>query len=159
MREPDLVGPAGKAWRIPSKTPAQVVNYIVHAPGQYPLWEWWLMTAVSLKPFPKLPAPVKRFPTAEYEVLFVTLEASDPTDGIDPDDEGSLHFLMPIDVVQQYGGLDDQMMKDLVNLAVQSVIQGKMPAPDSDKPKMWLATLDNTVEHLLSGRHTTPAQA
>ncbi len=152
MREPDLVGEFGKAWKVASKSPAQIVNYIVQTTGQQTNEDWWLMTAVSLTPMPGFPIPHKRFPSAAYELLFVALESKSAEDPIDPDDEKTIHFVMPIDVTHQYGNVGNNTISDLIELSIQKVIQGKMRAPCSENFEYWITSLDQMMANLLAAK-------
>lgn len=146
MRQPDLIGPRGKAWKIPPTNPSQVATFIVNAPGQAPSWSWWVMAAVHLRHTPGLPAPIKQFPSAGHEVLFIALDGTP-----NPDDPQTFRFLEPFDLVVQYGKLSDEQVFTLVEQSVTAILNGIMPVPNGDDPETWGGTLDRTVKAMLNG--------
>lgn len=155
MRSPDLTG-RGSAWRISTAAVPQwsptIDAWLVHVPGAHPFWSHWVISVVHLRDVPGTPPAKKHYPEAEYEFLIGALDPDRPLP--DPDDPavGSVRVLMPIDVVEQFGGVSDEDAKTICEGAVRVVLDGSL-SPDQDYRSHWKRLIKNTVEHIAVGGH------
>lgn len=151
MKDPDLSGPAARAWKSPhGEEGAGRGAWVVHAPGSHPLWPWHAISAVHLRPVEGMPPPNLRFPGASHEVLVLALNP----DHYPPDPDGYLRWLMPPDVAAQVMGLTDDQARQLVELCAKAVCQGLL-VPDSDHRAAWDQTIALTAEHMRLEGHPT----
>lgn len=157
MRDPDFTGAAARAWRIkkpdagPLAWQASIVMHLINAPGIHAFWSWWSIGVVHLRDIPGVEPAFKQYPTAEYELLVMSLN---PEHGApDPDNpEGGYSFLDPPDVVLQFHGINDGDAERICELAVQAVCDGIL-SPDQDGRAAWERMIPATVDHFARGMH------
>lgn len=155
-RAPDFVGLAGRAWLMElgeharPEQGASLVGYAVTGEW-HPLWRWWLVSVIHLREVPGTPAPVKRYPEAEYEFIIVSV---DPEVDPDPDQPfpQPIKYLSPTDVVEQFHGVTDAQAVEIGTLAVRSIVEGMM-SPDQDHRAAWHQVMTSTVDHYRQGLH------
>jgi hypothetical protein len=124
-------------------------SWLVNGPF-HPLWNWWAIAAISLRDIHGVPPANKRYPEAEWELMIIALDpACCPPD---PDIEGQLRYLTPIDVVFQFDGVSEDVVREIVEMAVKAICDGRL-SPDRDFRSAWQVTLNATVEHYKSGHH------
>lgn len=180
MREPDLTG-ACRAWRVKNTPEAQaghvrewgyedstIDNWLVNGPF-HPLWSWWMVAVVHLRPIPGAPPPNLQYPEAEYEFMILSMdpggehregEAKErPTepdvDGFEATGDGVRYlpgFLQPPDAVVQFHGVDDDEAREVCQLAVNAIVSGQA-SPDSDWRSWWEKAIPNTVKHIRGEPH------
>lgn len=165
-RNPEMVGPAGKAWLLDvnkmdmSKRPpdhaACLSLWLVEVPGITPVWRFWQIAVVHLRPLPNVPPAKLDYPEAEYEFMILALshtsESGIPTiEDVELDTKGWV-FLEPIDFVKQFHGISDEQVRSLVAYAVHAIVHGQI-SPDSDYRKVWDRVIDTTVRHFKEGKH------
>lgn len=133
---------------------AGIATWVINGPF-HPLWRWWALGVVHLRPLAGVRPVVLRREGASHEVLIFSV---DPEKCPEPDidklerEGGELPNLMPLDLVHQVVGLDDEQAAELAGLMVKAIVAGEM-SPDQDFAEMWRRTLDTTAEHLRSGGH------
>jgi hypothetical protein len=157
-REPDAKGIAGRAWNLSgtsAKTPAQtasIAGWLVNVRGAHPMWEWWMVSVVHLRPIEGAPPAQKKYPTAEYEFMIFSIN---PEKCPEPDpakaDDGYPH-LVPIDVVEQFHGVSDKQAARICEDAVRAIVRGLI-SPDQDYRSAWNRAIQVTAEHFRSGAH------
>lgn len=177
MREPDLTGPATRAWRIrESKAMTEhhvrefgydhggIDTWVVNGP-YHPFWAWWHVSVVHLRPIPGAPPAQKQYPEAEYEFAIFSLDpdpaaSGHPERSYPPDidaleagdpERGLPGYLTPADAVIQFHGCTDEQAREVCELAVRAIVNGQ--SPDSDFRSWWERAIPNTVEHLATGGH------
>lgn len=152
MPQPDMMGPAARAWRLPDGWDrAGVGAWIVHAPGSHPLWPWRFVFAIHLRGAAGLPEPFLHFPGASHEIVVISLDPKHYPPELDGG-AGSLHPLTPPDVVEQVMGLTDDQATELLDLLVVGCCGGHL-VPDADWRGAWRQTLELTSEHMRVGEH------
>ncbi len=158
MREPDVVGPYGRAWFIDVKNPkipdhtASLGSWIVNVPGAHPYWEHWLVALVHLRDIPGVRPAYKKYPEAEFEF---SIHSIDPLSCPKPDPDNALEgfpLLSPVDVVEQFHGISDRDVVRIGHGAVQAIVQGHV-SPDQDYRSVWHELITGTVGHFRQGVH------
>jgi len=113
MRDPELKGIGGKAWLVTQRRTkdqsACLVAWLLVG-GWHPLWTYWLISVVHLRPIEGVKAAHKDYEAAEYEVIIASLESppSCPDVHPDPDNLGTIKFLTPLDFGLQFDGESDE---------------------------------------------------
>lgn len=166
-RPPDLDNPeAGiRGWRF--KVPevlaepghaATLVTWLITGPF-HPFWSWWYLGVTQLKDFPGLTAPVLAYPEAEFEFLIASMnpEKGEPNlmameRGQDWGKPGVGSFLVPLDVVKQFHGVEPGQASAVGDVAAQAIVL-KGCSPDSDWSNWWSGAIDKTVLHLQGRPH------
>jgi hypothetical protein len=154
-RIPDLAGDDRRAWRVPVDNAPEGhagvgCDWLVHRPGAHPLWWWYMVAIVHLRPLHDLDRPAIQFPGATHEALIVSL---DPEHELpDLDTWGPAHMLQPPDLAAQFIVNSDAQAAEVGDLLVTHiVIDGQ--SPDSDHRSYWTEAVENTAEHLRLGGH------
>lgn len=155
-REPDLVGPNGRAWRsrVGDRTPdhsACLAVWVLDRPGAHPAWSTWVVSACHLRPIAGVRPAVLHYPEAEYELQ---VAAVDPRPDVGPDEP--MPFMMLLDLVHQFHGVTDREAVRLVHLYVEAVVS-RGASPDSDFRTWWKRTIDAKVEQLRAARTGAPS--
>jgi hypothetical protein len=174
MRDPDLTGPATRAWRVLQNQEQEErhvrefgyghagvgADWIVNGP-YHPFWSWWYVSVVHLRPLDGAPPPHIAFAGATHEIMCFSLNP-DPKDGrpkvpdIDKLDAGDAEhglpgFLQPPDFTTQVILLDDDQAKQLGDLVVRHIVEGN--SCDSDYRGYWIRLIAKTAEHFRLGGH------
>lgn len=155
MRPPDWQGVGGRAWLIPNKSDvpdhqATIAGWLVNAPGCHPFWSWWTVHVIHLRDIRGVKPAHKRYPEAEYEFVILAIHPDHPADPDHP--EKGYHYLTPANVVEQFHGVTDRDAGRFAELAVRSILDGRM-SPDQDYRSAWRATVKDTIAHFREGRH------
>lgn len=164
MREPDRSAGPIKAWK--GKVPegmdplANIGAWVVQGPF-HPAWNTWMIAIVHLRDHPRVEPAKKQYPEAEYEFMIWACDPSIPFDVDEwdrtarwgPEDKG--RFLTPPDAVIQFDGINDIQASELLDLAVDLILDGSM-SPDSDYRKDWEDGLRATVAHMRVGHQNMP---
>lgn len=143
--KPDLMGPAGKAWRQDvaaalanmkrSDTPAAdltVSSWILHVPKAHPMWEYYWLGCVHLRPHPDGPPPMIFLPHATHEVMVYALNP-----GIDPALDDGPRLLLPANFHGQFIEPSDADAAARVQATVQEIVDGRL-SPDTDFQREWV---------------------
>ncbi len=158
MREPDLAGPCGRAWKMPNKNElpshqAHISSWLVNRPGAHPFWQWWVVSMIHLRDLPGVPAAHRHYQDAEFEFTIFSIDP-ERCPNPQPDDPNGYPHLVPLDVVEQFHGVSDADASRICLSAIQAIVQGIL-SPDQDYRQSWKESIRQTVEHFASGRHTT----
>jgi hypothetical protein len=172
MREPDFSGIA-KVWQIrhqPEMKTAHadswgyasgsLCDFIVHGP-YHPLWSWWYIGLVHLRPIEGAPPANKQYPEAEYELMCLSLnprgESGRPKipdlEKLEAGDveHGLPGFLTPPDWVVQFHGVTDEQARKIATIAVKIIAEGQ--SCDSDFRQWWKHSISETARHYREGLH------
>jgi hypothetical protein len=143
LREPDRVGLAARAWRIPpvGRHERDFHAWIIHAPSSHPLWPWHALAACQLDGIPGFPEPHRRSPDATHELAMFALNPDHYPPNVDG---GKIYHLTPADIVEQFSGMSDAGMALLLDLCLAAVCDGVLGA-DSDWRAQWAGVLDHTL--------------
>lgn len=152
MRDPDLKGPAGQAWKTPIEPGphTSLALWLINVPKAHPHWSWWTVGVIHLRDVEGLPPAKKHYPEAAYEFLIMALNPERcPEPVLDP---SSWSFLSPADVVEQFHGMIDIEAVRLCEQAVRAIMDGRL-SPDQDFRSAWHNTIQTTAEHYRQGKH------
>lgn len=100
---------------------AHLAGWLVHAPGQSPAWEHYAVNVVHLRRGEGLPEPRLRFPEATHEFIVCAL---DPGLGPRADAPETLQALHPLNHVEQFGGLTDEIAVQVCERLVDEFVRG-----------------------------------
>ena len=147
-----------RAWNVlPAEHLTCVGAWLLHAPGVHAFWDWRYLSVVHLRTVPGMGPAKLVFPEATHEVQLLSI---DPERCPKPDPDIVVHdgapYLMPPDVVQQVGGLDDVKAARLGELCVRACVAGEL-IPDEDFVRAWRRVIIATTEHLATGGHGSQA--
>lgn len=84
MREPDFIGPFGKAWTLKGLEPRSAAHYshiygsLIWAPKAHVFWSWHLLSVISLCELEGVPPAHKHYPEAEYEIGVLAIDPDYP---------------------------------------------------------------------------------
>jgi hypothetical protein len=128
------------------------MGWLVNAPGAHPLWQWWVVALIHLRPIEGVRPAHKRYPEAEHEFIIFSI---DPESCPEPDPEKAAEgypHLVPIDVVEQFHGVGDHDAKRICESAVRAIVGGVL-SPDQDYRGAWKKCIEGTVAHYRAGKH------
>lgn len=151
---PDLQG-RGRAWKVRGTSVTEEnasigADWLVHAPHGHPLWPWYAISGIHLRPLPIKGPPHLQFPGATHEIMFLALNPEKPLPSID--DWHGMAWLEPIDLAHQVIVQSDEKAVELVELVVRHiVIDGANP--DQDFRAYWRSAINQTAEHLRFDGH------
>jgi len=148
-RAPDQEGPAGEAWHLPaSRDLGAVGRWLVRCPKGHPFWQWWVVSIGHLQAFGGV-AKGRFYPKAEYEFV---IYAIDPEACAEPDPEAEKPYpeLIPLDVVEQFDGVNSEQAERLCSTAVQAIVMGLL-SPDGDHLPQWKKALCGMIDHIRKG--------
>ncbi len=153
MRVPDHTGFVD-AWDLAVRDHATcVAAWLLHALRAHAFWHWRYMSIVHLRPVKGLPPPRLHFPEATHELQVLSI---DPERCPSPDPAivvvDGAPYLMPPDIIQQVGGLNDEQAIRLAKLCAIACTTGDL-IPDEDYRPIWKDRILATVEHLVAGGH------
>jgi hypothetical protein len=149
MREPDLTGPRGRAWRVvEGLPPGNLAVWLVHTPGMHTLISWWAISVAHMRPLEGCP-PVE-FPAREegssHQVVAVWMDGD-----LDPDDRTTWRPGKGFDQSDFAAGITDDGAQELGSLLARGTVDGQVH-PDSDFRTQWRRAVARTAEHL-RGEH------
>jgi hypothetical protein len=154
---PDVAtGPYGTARRIPpanyrAHKPAGVDGWIITAPYWHPFWSQYMLAVVSLADIPGQPDAVRHYPDATHELHVVALNPDHgPYDAALIGPPGTIHFLTPVNVVEQITTTHDQARR-LTELCARAVVDGLLTPETGDAPDRiraaWRTAIHQTLDH------------
>lgn len=157
---PAISGAFGEAWLIRMGPPgtrgsvdvdAALAGWIVRAPHAHPLWRYWMLSVVHLRPLEGGKPPQLRFPEATHEIVIVALNPEHPLPPLDHAPGWPVHYLTPIDVCEQMVVPNDAVAVEIAGLCVRAICDGA--SPDQDHRRWWAHTIGATAAHYREGRH------
>lgn len=155
LRHPDKERDGVKLWHTRTdemglsreEREIHIDSWLLEGPF-HPVWNYWVLSAISLVEADGFPPSNKQYPEAEYEIMIVTL---DPEHEPDPESKEN-HLLTPPDLVYQLDGISRDEVREILGLMVEAILQGKA-SPDVDYRQWWVSSLDATVQHYKEGKH------
>lgn len=128
-----FIGAVGMASRItaPPATINQTATlgaWLLHLPGQHPLWNHYMLSVVHLRPIDGGRPVYRRYPEAEYELNMFAL---DPKAGPKPDDMATLYPLEPVNYVEQFHNITDEQAVRVGARLVEMLVHGLLFAEPS----------------------------
>lgn len=169
--EPTISGTRGRAWdartfKLPPNPPPDwtgyVGQYVANVPGAHPLWQWWMISAIHLRPIDGVqPAKLSR-PTSTHEFIILSMnpECGAPDlddfhawlDGTRTSIPRRTAYLSPPDLVFQVDDATDEMTAEACRLLVKSFCDGT-GSPDSDFRRFNEQAILATLAHMREGKH------
>lgn len=107
---------------------ATLKAWLMHLPGQHPLWSDYMFGVVHLRPIKGCRPPVKQAPDVEHEMIVVAL---DPQSKPSASDINTLIPLTPVNYVVQFAGMTDAQAIETGELLMTSFIEGGFYAEPS----------------------------
>lgn len=160
-------GAFGHAEPIPlADTPEAVetvCSWLITAPMYHPLWSQYVLCVVRLRDdVPGFPPPTRQFAGTTHELLVLAIKPDHRWTAAELghrlDEGGSLPYLTPVNIAQQFIASDDEM-RDLASLASQAVVHGALGPETADAPERvrqsWLTSLTKTLAHLRGEAHAS----
>lgn len=164
MREPDITGTNGRAWKaaassmspeLRAKWPAGLDLWLMHVPGAHPFWGWYILSGVSLRDIEGCPPAKRQSPDMTHEVILFALDPDyHPDDTWCSDGPGrwSRHFLTPANLVEQVTAFTDDHLIELLFLFSRACCHGQA-CPDTDFRSANQQLIHTTADHLRRGLH------
>jgi hypothetical protein len=157
---PTFEGRAGKAWRLTMPPPGErplrdhdgtVGGFIVNAQGAHPFWDHWMISVVHLRPIEGVQPATIVVEGATHELMIAAIDPELPLPSLDAATESwRVHWLRPIDVLEQFQAKDDAVAHQILELAVQAIVGG-YASPDQDWRRWWKNAVASTAERYASG--------
>jgi hypothetical protein len=131
-----------------------VDGWLLHVRGAHPLWCYWMLAVIHLRPIASVRPPHVRFEGATHELMVVALDPNVPLPDLDAVGRGDASFqvLTPIDVCEQFAVQDDAQASQLCEMAVGVCVNGQA-SPDQDWRRWWTGAIAETAKHLREGKH------
>jgi hypothetical protein len=154
-------GNFGRATRLdlPDRPDAAetVCGWLTTAPAYHPLWTQYSLCAVRLRDnIPGFPAPVRKFVGATHEINLVALNPEHGPYKPETIWQGPLHFLLPVNIAEQFEATDDEA-EQLTWFAAWGVVIGLLNPETADAPDrirmQWLGVLTKTLAHIRGEEH------
>lgn len=96
-------------------------NWFIEAPGESPVWQHYMLSAVHLRPIENVKAAHLRFPGATHEFMLV---AMDPVRKPDPLNPETWSFLLPVNLSEQVALPNDSEASMLLRRCAEAVTKG-----------------------------------
>lgn len=168
MKDPDVVGEAGQAWKAifdsDYKQKMLTTNkdwqagldlWLLHRPGAHPFWWNYVITGCSLRDIEGVPPAKKHAPDMTHEVSVWACDPEwKPDDSWCTDTEGrwAKYILHPPNMIRQFPAFTDDLLNELLFLVARACCHGHMN-PDTDFYRRNVHMLDTTADHLRRGLH------
>lgn len=158
---PTFAGVGGSAWRVQLQelgqraTPDQdatVGCFLVQAPGAHAFWDHYIVSVVHLRPIVGVKPPVITRAGATHELMIMALNPEQPLPSPVVAPGWQIHFLTPIDVIEQFRVADDAIADKVLELAVRAIVDG-CGSPDQDWRRWWTNAIAETAAHFNEGTH------
>lgn len=156
MRTPDKRGIAGRGWELPLVRKrihqlACLAAWLVHAPESHIIWPYKLVGLIHLRPIVGVPSPTLHYAGAQFELTVVSINPERcPEPDPDLSNEG-YPILRPVDVVEQFHGVDDATALQVCMGAIDSICAGQL-IPDQDFRSHWHSDIQERVRRLRDAR-------
>jgi hypothetical protein len=158
---PDEVsGPHGTAVRVPrshyTASLATIDAWIITSPGWHPLWSQYMLAVITLADVPGMPPAVLERPgsTHQMHVMALSPEHGPYTPGSVA--EGTVHFLTPTNIGEQFEASDEQAL-ELSVLCARAVVDGVLNPETADAPERiratWAQSIRRTLDHARDPHH------
>lgn len=155
QRAPDLQGVSGRAWvSLPRTNLAApdmtLANWLLHCPASHPLWPWYMVSLIHLRPVDGVKEAQIRIPGAQHELVIIAIDPGLDPDP-DPDSTTGYHYLRPINLAEQFVVPDDAAAIKLAGVVVQSFVHGGL-SPDTD----WRSLTEEAIQAIATDYRGTP---
>lgn len=145
LGKPDFETKQTAGWELPIGG-ATVGSWLLHVPRAHPVWDFYLLTGVHLRPAEGLPPPDKWEPGASHELLIAAINPdTDPRHTKPP-----FSLLQPFNYVAQVADASDADVYVLVRHMARAAVCGHA-SPDSDWRSWWDKFVGFQMEELNNG--------
>ena len=112
---------------------ASLRTWIIKAPYAHPLWSYYVLAVVHLRPIDGMPDPIIRLKGATHEMFLFAL---DPEKPVALDKKPSL--LHPANFIAQFIAAHDMDAVRMIDETASDVVTGRLN-PDTDYMQHWIA--------------------
>jgi len=119
-----------------------IAFWLLHIPGISPAWDHYALSVVGLQDRLGIPKAVKKYPEAEYEIMFCAVDSSKNPRA---DDVNSIHFLQPLNYIDQFHGVSSEKAAQVARVIVKAFVEGSLfPEPQGvvGAKKLFRQTLE-----------------
>lgn len=153
LRQPDITGTVGRAWRIDLPASRRRLNapdddaaiggWIIEARWAHPIWHSYLIFLIHLREHPTLGMPKINMAGATHEFW---LWASDPDHPRGPAiiGEADPRKLLPMNFGSQIRSTSDESAIRLMELAIKDVCDGRL-SRDTDYFGLWIERFGDSL--------------
>lgn len=159
----EIKGKYGVGRRIPrdnyaEHSPATLDSWVIDAPMWHPLWSQYFLGVITLAPVPGVRPAHKDRPDATHELMVMTLNPErGPYDASAVGAPGSLGFLTPGNIAEQFRVAADDHAVELAGLCVKAVVIGLLSPETADAPELireaWRQAIHTTLDHRRDPHH------
>lgn len=160
-REPDLVGIAGRAWRVrfdQARWPAAIASWVFFSPYQSAAWSGYYLGLIHLRDVPGVDPAALEFAGATHEISVHALD--DKGHDIDPDDDGGERRwtkarLTPVNYQRAITVRHDADALQVAEAIARAFVNGLLPLEPLLSGQRWPVhnAIDDTAAHVRSGAH------
>lgn len=152
--QPDVGGPAGRAWRmemsaqyvragIPPGEMADVAAWIVEAPHAHPFWHSYVIMLQHLRPIARGKPAVLYLPEATHEMNVWALSPDRPREPMLHG--GRLSLMEPRNfAAQMVCASDEHAIIRVYETAIVPIVSGQL-SPDTDFTRDWVARFGDNM--------------
>ena len=134
--------------------------WIISAPQSHPLWWWYTLSVIHLRPIDGVKPATITLPGASHEFILVALNPEEPVPDLDAMERGdfrSICSLTPPNLVEQFEVRNDAEALRFGEMAVEAIVHG-IVSPDTDHRAVWRRMIPETARHLREGVHPVKLQ-
>jgi hypothetical protein len=157
----EMVGKYGRADLVPRENfpdaPAQLVSWIVTAPGWHPLWSQYMIAVVSLADFPDCEPAKLQYPEATHELMVIALNPDHGPYRAETTTTGNpVRYLLPYNIIEQFTTTDERAVEichGLTHAVVDGVLCPEMIESSSRVRDSWTQAISRTLDHYIDPSH------
>lgn len=141
-----ITGSVGSATPIDRRNApypeASIALWLLNISGPSPAWDHYALSIIDLNDYPGVPMAVKHHSEAEFEIMFCAVDSNKNPQA---DDINSIHFLNPINYLEQFHGVSSEKAAQVARVMVKAFVDGSLfPEPQGivGARKLFKQTLD-----------------
>lgn len=156
-----MVGKYGRADRVPLSNfpdaPAQLISWIVTAPGWNRFWSQYMIAVVSLADFPGHEPAHLQYPEATHELLVIALNPDHgPYHAETTTQDNPVKYMLPYNVVEQFTTTDERAI-EICHGLTHAVVEGMLCPETIESPTAvkgsWARAISRTLDHYRDPSH------
>lgn len=141
---PDREGTFGRAWRSSLGNGARELGvlsaWVIYAPRAHPLWAYYALAVIHLRPIPGAPEVEILRPDATHQVMLVAL-SPDRSPSVENPFSTQMH---PMNFAAQWNAASDIDAEQKIESCVEEIIAGQL-SPDADYTRQWIARFNDSM--------------